>query len=110
MITAAIILAVGAALAEPSPRPVTESLRVSTGALEWTEALGTGPEAVNSMRYRIGKKIAALIAKLDPEAPRRMTKGGARGWMTTVVKFCVSSRCSSTSCAEPATRSVRAST
>lgn len=50
-------------------------------AKEVAEALGTSPEAVNSMRYRIGRKVAALITKLDldPEPARRVMKGGGRG-------------------------------
>lgn len=46
-------------------------------AKEVATALGTSAEAVNSMRYRIGKKIAFVVAKLDPELPRRSGKRGA---------------------------------
>ena len=37
-----VSLAGGPAMAEAPREPATESLRASTGALEWTEVLGTG--------------------------------------------------------------------
>jgi hypothetical protein len=49
-----VSLAGGAALAEPSQQPATESQRVSTGALEWTEALGTGEGTGELVRTREG--------------------------------------------------------
>ncbi|WP_375772935.1 hypothetical protein NR798_19260 [Archangium gephyra] len=49
-----VSLAGGAALAEPSQQPATESLRVSTGALAWTEALGTGQGTGELVRTQEG--------------------------------------------------------
>ncbi|HEX5754510.1 MAG TPA: hypothetical protein VFZ09_50465 [Archangium sp.] len=49
-----VSLAGGTALAEAPREPATESLPASTGALEWTEALGTGEGTGELVRTREG--------------------------------------------------------
>jgi hypothetical protein len=68
-----VSLAGGAALAEAPREPATESLRASTGALEWTEELGTGQGTGELVRTQDGLVYEPYNVMRRPEGLRTLT-------------------------------------
>jgi hypothetical protein len=68
-----VSLAGGAALAEAPREPATESLRASTGALEWNEALGTGEGTGELVRTQDGLVYEPYNVMRRPEGLRTLT-------------------------------------